>query len=266
MLFFVIFFYFRRNRLSIVKSNGLNVKFKILDYVMFVVLAAGMFLTLLIVNYFYSFFLQEIGYVFPSGPDVNNAWTFIAALFIICVLPAVCEETVFRGAVLTGFSKGFSKKWAIVISALLFMLMHMSISQFVNTFLCGLALAVVVKKTGSTIPGMVMHFTNNFIIVVNTFILSFSKNTSSEKITIDGETVLIFSLLAVLGAGLLIAGFVYIYKRFKSKKKTEEEIVENSLQELQISNGGILGKKKTILYALPGVALAITVTILSIVL
>ena len=268
LLALVVLVYFKGAKLNIVKSNGLNVRFKLIDYLMLIVIAGGMFLTLLIVNYFYSFFLQEIGYVSNSiSFDINNAGTFIAAIFIMCILPAVVEETVFRGAALNGFSKVFSARWAIVLSALLFMLMHMNIPQFVNAFLCGLILAVLAKKTGSIIPGMIVHFINNFIIVLISFIASFGPDSaSSEKIIIDAETVLALLLLASIGAGLLTAGLIYIYKKVKNKAKPEDDLDDSYLKEFNITNGGITGRLKSILYALTGIVLAIAMTILNLVL
>lgn len=268
LLFFVILFYFRGTKLNAVKSNGLNVKFNFVDYIIFIVLAGGMFLTLLTVNYFYSYFLQEIGYVSKSRfLEINSVWAFIAAILIMCVLPAVCEETVFRGAVLSGFSKVFKSVWAIVISALLFMLMHMNIPQFVNAFLCGLVLAVLVKKTGSIIPGIVVHFVNNFIIVLIEFILSFQTNDiESERIVLDGETVLPFLLLTAIGAGLLIAGFMYIRSRFKNKKEPDGGSEDSLLKGYSITNVKAVSKQKTILYALTGIVLAVLMTVLNLVL
>jgi|GEM_PF-3800850 len=265
LLFFVIFFYFRKNKLSIVKSNGLNVKFKFLDYIMFIVLAAGMFLALLIVNYLFSALLEIIKYPFESSSlDINSAGTFIAAIFIMCVLPSVTEETVFRGAVLSGFSKVFSKRWAIVISSLLFMIMHMYFPQFVNTFLCGLIMAVLVKKTGSVIPAMIVHFINNFASVLITFILSFrSSDSFGESNAFNIQTALVFLLISVIGTGLLIGGFIYVFKRFKNQEIQKSDFDDDALKEYN-TNGLLVGRKKSMLYALPGIVLAVLMTFLRI--
>jgi len=257
LLFLVVWFYLRLNKINVVKANGLNVKFKFTDYLVFIMIGAGMFLALLIVNYFYAYFLQEVGHTQSAGIDVNSTATFIAGIFIICMLPAVVEETVFRGAVLKGYSNIFSSGAAIVISAVLFMLMHMNIEQFVNAFICGVILAVLSKKTGSTIPGMVVHFINNFLAILISFIASFSGEVSDGKITLDNDAITSLLIYMVIGLALLTGGYMIIRSRFRKQEKPETDF-NASYNE----NVGRLSKSTAILYALIGIIAAVLFTIL----
>lgn len=82
------------------------------------------------------------------------------------VLAPLAEETVFRGAVLRRLLEVVGRRahWlAIIISALLFGLVHGNNAQFVHAFLLGLLLGWMFYRTGSILPGMVLHIVNNSI-------------------------------------------------------------------------------------------------------
>ena len=87
------------------------------------------------------------------------------------MLPAFCEEFMHRGIVLQGIKHiGFKK--AIVISALLFGLLHFNINQVAYAFVIGLILGFVAVVSKNIYPAMIIHFTNNFISVYLDFAFS----------------------------------------------------------------------------------------------
>jgi len=82
---------------------------------------------------------------------------------VIAITPAICEETLFRGFILSGFRR--AGKWpAILGSALLFGLAHASIYRLLPTMLLGIILAYVAWQTRSLIPGIVIHALNNGLV------------------------------------------------------------------------------------------------------
>lgn len=92
------------------------------------------------------------------------------AIFLFAVLPALGEELIFRGAVLSGFKTiGTSK--AVLLSALLFSLFHMNVDQTIYQFVLGIILAVFVLISGSIVASILLHFLNNFFIILYTFLI-----------------------------------------------------------------------------------------------
>ncbi len=94
--------------------------------------------------------------------------------FVIAVLAPVCEEVVFRGAVLRALLRWMdngerreggtltTRQWAAVaLSALLFALVHANPAQMPHAFLIGMLLGWLFARTGSIVPGTVLHVTNN---------------------------------------------------------------------------------------------------------
>ncbi len=88
--------------------------------------------------------------------------------FAIGLLAPVCEELVFRGAVLRALLRWTPRHWlAIAISALLFALIHANPIQMPHAFLVGLLLGWLYYRTDSIVPGIVYHWVNNSIAYIS---------------------------------------------------------------------------------------------------
>ena len=104
------------------------------------------------------------GYEFSGGSSVADYSTgnFFLQLFLVAVLPAICEEFLHRGILLQGIKHiGFKK--AIVISSLLFALIHFNVQQVFYAFIIGLILGFVAVVSKNIYPAMIIHFVNNGI-------------------------------------------------------------------------------------------------------
>jgi sodium transport system permease protein len=123
-------------------------------------------------------------------------------LLVIAITPAVCEELLFRGLILSGLRR-YGQWPAIIISALLFALAHASIYRLLPTFCLGLMLGYIVVKTGSIYCSMLMHALNNGIAVT----LARSKDFG-ERFGLSEATQVPWSItlpaIAVVVIGLLI--------------------------------------------------------------
>lgn len=83
--------------------------------------------------------------------------SFLSMLFIIAVQPAFFEEMLFRGAALHGYRSLGTKK-ALLMSALMFAMLHMNLQQALYAFLLGMIFAFLVQRTGSIFASMLPHF------------------------------------------------------------------------------------------------------------
>ena len=80
-------------------------------------------------------------------------------------MPAVFEEITHRG-VLQGAleEQGVPDGAKVFVMALFFGLGHQNILQLIPTFVIGLIISYMAVKCRSIVPGMIVHFMNNFII------------------------------------------------------------------------------------------------------
>ena len=81
-------------------------------------------------------------------------------LILHALVPAVLEETLFRYVPLTLIAP-YSKRSAVIVSALLFAVAHCNLAQLPYAFVAGIIFAVIDIAVGSIIPSVVMHLLNN---------------------------------------------------------------------------------------------------------
>jgi membrane protease YdiL (CAAX protease family) len=90
----------------------------------------------------------------------------MAAVIAICVFPAIFEELSFRGVILTSLQRVLSNREAMLVSALMFAVLHLSVLSLPHLFLLGAILAWLRVRTGSLFPGMLLHFTHNLLCIL----------------------------------------------------------------------------------------------------
>jgi len=81
-------------------------------------------------------------------------------LFCAALLPGVCEETLFRGAI-QGTLERLGPAKAILITSVLFALFHLNPWNFLPPFFLGVVFGVMTLRAGSTIPTMIAHAATN---------------------------------------------------------------------------------------------------------
>ncbi len=120
--------------------------------------------------------LAELKIMFAPFKVEFDAVPLWLKLFALAAVPAVCEELFFRGFLLSAFRTGMSMRLAVVFSGVLFGLFHVIVGQslfserFVPTCLLGLILAAVCVRTGSLLPGMLLHAVHNgFLLTLSSF-------------------------------------------------------------------------------------------------
>jgi hypothetical protein len=139
-----------------------------------------------------------------------EGWSgLIFNLFFLALIPALCEELLFRGALMNVLQQLMKNKHLVVIlSAILFSAMHMQFFGFLSRFVLGLILGYATLYSGSLFPSIAAHFTNNALSVIG-FYLS-DKKDLNEVGSIDNYWV--------LGLTVLVAIFTVVVMRQKSLK------------------------------------------------
>ncbi|WP_437600663.1 ABC transporter permease subunit/CPBP intramembrane protease [Sorangium sp. So ce590] len=142
-------------------------------------------------------FARELGELVLLGGQ-----PYPVVLLLVAVTPAVCEELLFRGLVYSGLRRA-GPAVAIGVSALLFGLAHGSVYRLLPTFSLGLVLGYARHRTGSVLPGALLHALSNGLAVS----LLYFKPPSVQGI-IEGE-VLPWSVTAA-GAVVSLAGLLLL--------------------------------------------------------
>jgi sodium transport system permease protein len=121
---------------------------------------------------------QAINLIFPVSESYMEGMKnfldaqqhgFWLSIFVIGILPGICEETMFRGFIINGFKKmGFWR--SIVISGVLFGVFHLDPFRLLPASLLGMWLGYMLLRTNSIYVPMFAHFVNNsFTIIVTSY-------------------------------------------------------------------------------------------------
>jgi len=87
-------------------------------------------------------------------------------LLLLAVVPAVCEELLFRGFLFQGLLTTGRRGTAVLVSAAVFAVFHFVLFKFLVTGALGLVLAYLCLRTRSVLPGMIVHLLYNGLTVL----------------------------------------------------------------------------------------------------
>ena len=181
-----------------------------------------------------------------NTPDVyygNTPIWFI--IFSVVIIPTICEETFFRGAVLHGYQNVGVWK-GIVASAFMFGLFHLNLYQFSYTFVLGVVMAASVYYTQSILSSMLIHGVNNLIAILLTLpftqkytILNILRDSSLEEIFV----LLPIAIMAMIGVVSILVLLNKDCRAFIPLYKKEEELVDAPFLVVTIFSLSYMGLK-----------------------
>lgn len=178
---------------------------------------AAMFFGLSGLNDYFIAFLKTFGYK-PSVVELPPL-TPLNALYVgfaVCLLPAVFEEIAFRGIMVNSLG-GAGRLWVSLLLGALFSLYHLNPAQTLYQFAVGFIFTLLAVTSQSVLPGMVLHFINNSLIVV----LYYAAGEYALPLPVN-------IVLTVFGVACTVALIVLLLKE-KQEKTDNKGIGEFSL-------------------------------------
>lgn len=94
----------------------------------------------------------------------------IWGIIVVGVLTGIAEETFFRGALQTTFSRLMPAPWALLLAAVIFSAVHFQFFGFAPRLLLGAWFGLLLIRTGSLIPAAAAHALNNSMVVLTTWL------------------------------------------------------------------------------------------------
>jgi len=155
----------------------------------------------------YSSFSKQVLWEKEDLRGYGVVLRFITAALV----PAFCEELLFRGAILTNLLP-FGRSNAILISALLFAMMHQNAEQILYAFAAGILLGALYERTGSIWNCVFLHLMNNFSSIAMSVL---SKKLHRDAGLGGAAAELLLCLLCVGGVVLLVKVLSPVKDQFK---------------------------------------------------
>lgn len=87
----------------------------------------------------------------------------VASLIQVCVLAPFIEEILMRGVIIGGLKDTYGRFTTLLISTVLFAILHFNMVQTLSAFICGVVLGLLYLKTNSIFCCMLAHCGYNLI-------------------------------------------------------------------------------------------------------
>jgi membrane protease YdiL (CAAX protease family) len=153
---------------------------------------------------------------------------FPVMLFFMAIVPAFCEETLFRGVVYGGYRKHGNKFVAVMLSGFLFGIMHMNLNQALYAFAIGVLLALLLEATNSIWPTILFHFVYNaqsccLMYFVEELVPGFYSNPANlEAATAATDLYSMIAVYIIIAAICTPLAICMLYKIAKNEGRVEQ--------------------------------------------
>lgn len=170
---------------------------------------------------------------------------FLQLLFSVGIFAPFCEELTCRGIYYRGYERSGSGFKAMILSAILFALVHMNVNQAMYAFVMGLMAVLLVEATGSLLSSVVYHMLINSSQVCMMYtILKANPSAYSEASQMMTREMMVISLasyLVITAITLPLAWAMLVWMSgnegrrgvlpafWKERKKKEDKLVTVSL-------------------------------------
>lgn len=172
------------------------------------------FLVCLVGNFVTSVFVSmtRASGVELTAPEYNvpqSAVGRILYVISVAVVPALVEEFAIRGVVMQPLRR-YGEKFAIIVSAAVFGILHGNLVQAPFAFIAGLGMGYAVCLTNSVWTGVLIHFCNNFYSVAMDFLIA--------DVTDEALLNMIWNLSQIMLYAICIIGSV-LFALVKGRKR-----------------------------------------------
>lgn len=219
------FFYLKKTGFGLFKRIGF--KFEKGKYIVPTILVS---LITIAQSSIFKFGIFRLGYdysafsLYGSSLPIDGI-TFLEGILLVLavvILPAVCEEFVFRGIIMNEYYE-CGPYLTILASSILFAFVHLDFSQFPIFLLNGLVLGLLAYISGSIIYPIIAH------LIYNVFVLCFEKYLWLLSSDVDGE-IFFWVFIVLIYLSLIFVGTIVFERLFKQRERRRKELGPETTQ------------------------------------
>ncbi|OJF91371.1 CPBP family intramembrane glutamic endopeptidase [Alkalibacterium sp. 20] len=157
-----------------------------------------------------------LSFMVDASPTESSTWLIISAV----ILAPITEEFIFRGLILNKWAEKSSNTRALIISSLLFGVLHFG-SFIIPQFIGGLLYGIVYIKTKKLIYPILMHVINNLIAVS---LLLFPTTESNDVFSVPQLIEEMTPVLNISSLVFVIALPIFIFIVYKYSRNLNDEV------------------------------------------
>lgn len=147
---------------------------------------------------------------------------FLVMLVLMGILGPMSEELVCRGIIYHGYKRTGTMMQAMLLSSMIFALMHMNFNQAAYAFVIGIAMVLLVEATGSIWSSILVHVTFNTQQVCLMYLVDYGEQQlmeAQEALTADMMILAISVYLIIAAVTTSLAGCVLAWIAKNEKRE-----------------------------------------------
>ncbi len=149
---------------------------------------------------------------------VHSIFSGVIVVIVVALVPAVCEEVMFRGFIQRSFEFKIKPFWAALITAFFFGVYHFNPYELLPLIFLGFYFGFAAYKSNSIFVPMSLHFFNNFTAVIFYFIFGEDdvlNDSLSKNFDLNSSLIILLALIILFGVVL------FLINKFYAKAKNE---------------------------------------------
>ena len=173
------------------------------------------------IKYFLDSLNDLIEKTFGNLIQANNFAEAILVVITISIIPALCEEVMFRGYIQRSFSFKLKAQTAALLTAIFFALYHFNPYGLIPLAIIGFYLGFSAYSSQSLFIPMVLHFLNNFFAVMFYFIFGDEELFKSDVMDVESVNANILFFFVLL---IMFSVVIFLIKSYYKKRIIVSEV------------------------------------------
>lgn len=188
--------------------------------------------TTIVVTLLYLMFEELLQNLFLFDPMIDleevqpSLLVYILFFINICILAPIYEELLFRGILLRRFTLRWSPQKSIIISSIIFGIIHLNPINVVFAFALGCVLGYAYLKTKNIFVPMLLHSFSNFLAFLQYVYTNQTAELDLPSTEEAQRELLMNGVLFIVLAVVIVILLVKYYKRFRQLKNPSPKVEE----------------------------------------
>ena len=159
--------------IPLLKKNYLNKDDKINKKDIFLSIILGTTLSII-----YNFIIYNLNEVYSFTNLYSGSTNILIAIISTGIIGPIIEEYMIRGIMYNEFKQKYSTMKSIIITTIIFSLLHFNLVQMIYALVLGFILIYMYEKTNNIKTPLILHMTSNIVttiycLILNNFLISF---------------------------------------------------------------------------------------------
>lgn len=203
--------------------------------------AAGVFMANYITTWWILLIEKLGGTPQASGVSIpTDGASLLVSIVLVGIVPGVCEETLFRSGLMSAW-EGFGKKTALIVTSVLFALLHGTVAGLPNQIIMGAILGYIVMMSDSVYTGMVYHAVHNSLTMLLVYAANSADDVTNAAADMEninaamGGATGYASLLFITAASIAIFTLILMAMRESAQKRGKNISLADSPENTVLS-------------------------------